>query len=47
LSITKVCEGRIPNIVIPAQAGIQRLAIKRRWVPAFAGTTPVLWNLAP
>ena len=29
----------LPNIVIPAKAGIQCLMSERRWVPAFAGTT--------
>jgi len=29
-------------IVIPAKAGIQRLLYERRWVPAFAGTTPII-----
>ena len=31
--------GMIHRAVIPAQAGIQRLAFKRHWIPAFAGMT--------
>src|SRR2546429_4982982 len=30
------------DIVIPAKAGIQCLFHKRRWVPAFAGTTKLM-----
>src|SRR5438874_7953462 len=30
------------DIVIPARAGIQCLFHKRRWVPAFAGTTKLM-----
>ena len=32
-------DARIPEIVIPANAGIQRRLTERPWVPAFAGTT--------
>ena len=31
----------IPNYVIPAKAGIQRLFGERHWIPAFAGMTRV------
>jgi len=32
-------DARIPEIVIPANAGIQRRLTKGAWVPAPAGTT--------
>jgi hypothetical protein len=38
----KMRGSRIHYMVIPAKAGIQCLLYQRRWVPAFAGTTPVL-----
>jgi hypothetical protein len=46
LSITKVRDARIVNIVIPAQAGIHRLLTVAKWIPAFAGMTPVLRKLS-
>jgi len=56
VSITKVRDARIPNIVIPAKAGIQCLLNERRWVPAEAcprmlesgaGTTPICGSCHP
>jgi hypothetical protein len=42
LSITKVRDAPIVNIVIPAKAGIHCLLMDPEWIPAFAGMTRVL-----
>jgi len=42
-----VIDVRIPKFVIPAQAGIHWLLTVAKWIPAFAGMTPVSWKLSP